>query len=688
MRVILNHWVSLLLLVIVVMLVFYQLPQGYFEQDEWHSFGHYIYLQSLSPLDFLRQAFPGGKLGHFTPLALITKMSLFNIFGLQAQYFFLISILWHAVIVVVVYYLFYLLWQQKLLAFFGALFFAVNSSHYQAVTWLGTFEGTEGATLLGTLSLLTLILYQQTSQIKYYRSTLVLLFLGLLFKEIALAYALIVAGLIILKPLPIPRLRLLIQLALVVGGYLILRLLIAFVSVANQQGPINVAGVSLMDMVLYNLAVIPPKLVIQILLPPEILVAVTNVMVVKINILLEWLGIFETISVSRTAILLAGSLILVITSISIWRNRQGRLQVYPLILGGVIVVATVIPLLIVKQFSQFLDSRYLYPATLGISLVIVSLGESFWREARLSRIILIISGLMLIAAHATALQAIVGNLAKDGYERRQILQGITKIGPSLKEQTVIFAESDRPYYGLVERTFPFQSGLGQLLLVYYQQSQTVPAGFFTNEFLWDILDQDYQEIDGFGFGFFWDLDKLAETVNKNNLTAESVLALAYDSQNQQVVDISQRIKGELEGIKSPKKLVDLSAARVTASHNSPDAYLAIDSSRQTNWSSKTPYYLPQSLTIDLERQIKVAQLTIDSASNRDQNEVGYQLFVSDDGENFREVFWDQRRPPMQDGLVEIYLPKISAKAIRINQIGFHRYAPWVIHELRIYEAID
>lgn len=688
MRVILNHWISLLLLVIVVLVIFYQLPQGYFEQDEWHSFGHYLYLQSLPPVDFISHAFPGGKLGHFTPLALITKMSLFNIFGLQAQYFFLISILWHAVIVVVVYYLFYLLFQQKLLALFGALFFAVNSSHYQAVTWLGTFEGTEGATLMGTLSLLTMIVYQKTSQIKYYRLTLVLLFLGLLFKEIALTYALVVAGLIILRPLPISRLKLLAQLVLVVGGYLILRFLVAFVSVANQPGPINAGGSNLFDLVIYNLVVIPPKLIIQILLPPGILVTITQLLASKINMLLEWLGIFETVSSSSAAIILAGSLILVVASISLWRNQQGRLQIYPLILGGLIVIATAVPLLLLKQFSQLLDSRYLYPATLGIGLIIATLIESFWSRSFLVRAVLATVGLILIVAHATALYAVVGDLVKDGHERKEILKQTSQIQPSLKRQTVILAESDRPYYGLTERIFPFQSGLGQLLLVYYQQSQAIPATFFTSEFLWNILDQGYQEIDGFGFGFFWDLKKLAETIEENNLPTETILALAYDSQNQQVVDISQRVRGELEGIQSAKRPVDLSSARVTASHNSAEAFLAIDNNRGTSWSSKTPYYLPQSLTVDLGRQIKVAQLRIDSADNKDQNEVGYQLFVSDDGENFREVFWDKRRSPWQDGLVEIYLPKISAKAIRIDQIGFHRYAPWVIHELRVYEAVD
>src|SRR5690606_18455889 len=99
---------------------------------------------------------------------------------------FIVSIMLHSLGVISLYIFIHLLSKNRLASFLGALFFAINFSHNQAVTWLGTFEGVELATLFGLLSLILYLKYQKNKNSIYNISSYFLLLVSLLFKEIAL----------------------------------------------------------------------------------------------------------------------------------------------------------------------------------------------------------------------------------------------------------------------------------------------------------------------------------------------------------------------------------------------------------------------------------------------------------------------------------------------------------------------
>ena len=80
-------------------------------------------------------------------------------------------------------------------------------------------------------------------------------------------------------------------------------------------------------------------------------------------------------------------------------------------------------------------------------------------------------------------------------------------------------------------------------------------------------------------------------------------------------------------------------------------------------------------------------MRIDSYNNKNQDKVGYRVFLSDDGKDWQEVFYAKRYPPDEKGLVDLYFEPQASRYIEIRQVGFHRFAPWVVHELEVYEAI-
>jgi len=75
----------------------------------------------------------------------------------------------------------------------------------------------------------------------------------------------------------------------------------------------------------------------------------------------------------------------------------------------------------------------------------------------------------------------------------------------------------------------------------------LPQGFFENRLLWKITDQGYQKINGRGFGYFRDLDKLKVVVEVNKLSRESVIAYSWNSKTEALIDNSQEIRDILFG---------------------------------------------------------------------------------------------------------------------------------------------
>ncbi|QQG43470.1 MAG: discoidin domain-containing protein [Candidatus Daviesbacteria bacterium] len=691
-----KYW-PILLIAVVTFIVFKDLPWAYFEQDEWHSFGHYIYLNSLTPIDFLRNVFPGGELGHFTPLSLTVKMIIYKIVGLNAQYYFYVSILLHFLTGIVLYSLIYLLTTKKYLASLAAIFFLVNSSHHQAVTWLGTFEGTQGAALFGIVSLTFYVLYRQKRKFKFFIWSLLTIFLSFLFKETAFTFVLVLITLIIMAKVKEKR-KLLFSIFIILGFYFILRLSFGFFSVHNQSAVVS-GNRNIIDRIIYNQLSIPPQLFAQTLLPLNVYVKLTDKSSDISDSMTKYSGYYINISDDQIIIFTSIFILLILSGLLLLRMRgtlfpseiksnEGNLLLKDLaIIGWLIIFFTSIPLLPVVNKSLLLDSRYLYPATLGMSMILVALVGSF-KDAKYLKFAVVILLILLTLAHLLLLQETINGLVIEGHERQNILSQIKTVISHLEDETVIFAESDKPFYGLTDRILPFQSGLGQTLLVNYRQSQKIPPPFFTNEFLWDIKDEGYQKYDNLGFGFFWNLDNLVKTLTKNNLPIESVYGISYDSTQKKIVNITGRVRGEITGIFDKKRETDLSSVISAASYNQQETRLAIDGQRETYWNSQTPYFKPQYFTIDLGKNVQISEITVDSFENKDQNEVGYKIETSLDSKNWQEVFWDKRRPPLQNGVVEIYLPHILARFLRIDQIGYHQFAPWVISELKIYEKIN
>ncbi len=662
---------------LIVILAYWKLSGAFFEQDEWHTFGRCIHLSSLKGLEYWKKVLQSGPLSHFTPLSLFAKMAMLKTFGLNAYPYFILSIVLHGMVSITVYVFLCLLARNKFIAFLGALFFAINSSHHQAITWLGTFEGAQGAVFFGILSLVLFTLYQYNDNRKFLYLSFASVLVGLLFKETAIAFLLVLAVLLFTRKGKRVGLT---GIGTVLFLYIVLRFSYFFLGVSDLPSVVGSEQQGFLPTFLYNLLTLPIKIFPQAILPQEFLINfsqnLSEFIIEKrlINVGGPWGDLSCLIYDTLTIVL---GLVFFKTFWMVFERSKSK---KPLIIGFLLIVFTIFPLFVLKRYLVVLDSRFLYPATFGVSILLASLAKK--------PAVFFISGLIFL--HVISLFLVVNQKVELGQLRKEILASIPSQYPDLPDKTIFFLESDRSYYGLPEKEKipPFQSGLGQILLVYYDKQENFPREFFEDFFLWEIADEGYKEVGDRGFGYFRDFELMTKIIGEKDIPRESVIAFRYNSETGLLTDMTEEVQGRITSYLLKKKVIPASSLTVYASENNKDISLALDGERNTFWKSELPYKGQQYFRIHLENKKKIVLVRIDSYNDKNQEKAGYRVVLSDNGKDWQQVFYAKSYPPREEGFVDLYFEPQEARYIKIEQIGYHRHASWVVHELEVYEAVD
>lgn len=680
-----RHLYFLIALLVSIFFAYWGLQNSFFEQDEWHSFGNYNFLLSLRGLELLGNILISDFPFHFAPLSLIFKMNLYRIFELNAAPYFITSVFIHSLVSVSVYLLTLTLTKRKMAAFCGALFFALNSSHYQAITWIGTFEGVQFSVLFGTLSLLSYLIYLRREKIKFLLLSFALLLIALLFKETALTFLLTLGLMTFLQNRA--KIVSVIAIALAFLVYLVVRF--AYILFGIQAMPFSADLATKNDLFLiyaYNFFTSLVKIFAQLLLPNEFLVYISNITSSPFGIYPylargPW-GIENGFRYDLLTLPLGSLVILLIWWVA--RKTKDRRSIF---LGLAIILFTIFPLLALNRYLTFLDSRYLYPATLGLSLIVsFMIARVIVTKHKIIKWLGLIILLAVLSLHLFSLKETVNKLVSLGQMRRSMINFIISSYPSLPTKAIFYTASNASFYGAAddERIMPFQSGFGQLLLIIYNPGERFPTEFFRNDFLWNITDQGYKEFQGRGFGYFRDFDLMADTFKKQKLPLEAVISFDYDNNIGTLVDTTNQTRQRLIGFISGKEKIERGSWTTLVSENEKDAKFALDGDETTFWDSHRPITSPQNFLIDFNDFYTISKIQIISKSSQNQNRNGYQILVSQDKQNWQEVFYEKLYPA-KDGLVNFYFAPQKARFLDIKQVGDHQYASWVINEIKVYQ---
>lgn len=673
------------LLIVIVGLIYSAILKGFFAQDEWSGFGYYFEKGSKVISEGL---IPG--YGHYVPLNHLVAYGLFRSFGLTYEGYAIVSILLHSITVVLVYIFLKHLTEDRKIALVAGLLFASNPASHQATSWVLTDVNTHGATILGILSCLFFLSFIKVRQLRRLVIGMAFLIGSLLFKEITI-------GLFLWIPLMCfafkEKRSIGLTIGLVTTSLLIVYILIRGTGIhlakQNAARPFVAPYSRTSEQVVYSLLTLPIKAVSQSLIPPHQLFNWSQAISLKwqrfipveygttqfdnfveqkifepLNFIIFTLVIIVVIFAHNTKYRNLIFLSLLWTMINSW--------IYVLAPGKAGIISEI-------------ESRNLYLPSLGMALFVTLIINMMVTTKR--KLILVIG--LILTYYIFNLEINLAKVVVAGQLRKQILTQIKVEHPKLNPKTIFYTESDTSYYGLPpkERILPFQSGLGQTLLTWYQPTEHWSKDFFADNFLWDIQDQGYRGITDRGFGYFRDFDSLTQSLVKNGLGPESIISYRFNSSNNRLEDMTSEIQGRVEGSLISKRLVDTREFVISSPFNPSDLSFTIDNNRDSKWDSQLPYATPQFLLLSFSRPLKIAKIEIDSYNDQNQDRTGYEILVSLDNKEWQRVFYSKKYLPDLQGMNKIFIKPTLVRFLKINQIGDHKFSSWVINELKLYTAL-
>ena len=535
-----NEKALLVLLLIIVAFAYKGIVGGFFQQDEWFSFTIYFLNRNLNFIDALKFLF-APNIGHYNPLTGVAQHILFSAWGMDYSKFAVLGLALHLLVVAALYFLAKLIFKgSKVLAFASALLFGVLAAPNQAVSWVVADISTLSSSLLGIVSSILFFGFLEKEESKYLVWSLIVLGLSLLFKEITIGLFALFFVIGLFKRKNKIETKHLLWIAFSGVFYILLRAAMFFAPNVGVNELVTESQST--QKLIYNFATLPLKVLSQTVFPSE-LIKITAGQIV--TLLPEKLtGIpgspeFEVFVVKRVMEVISLSIAFLIIIFS------GRRNIMLLGLGWVVLNSFIFSLAPEQPNVIFVvDSRNLYFASIGVTVFIIA-ALHFYSKINLVKFFLLLLPILLFNIYW--LNRNLSQFAERGKVRRDILNEIIEKHSDLPPRVVFYTESDTSYYGLPEneKTLPFQSGLGQTLLVWYNRSEDFPDEFYKNRFLWEITDQGYLESGGRGFGYVRDITLFKKIMGEYNLSEDSVIAFKWNSKTNSLTDITEEIRKKL-----------------------------------------------------------------------------------------------------------------------------------------------
>lgn len=536
----------------IIFAVTYGLLSGYFQQDEWLSLALTIKAYNLPWWDI----FVPGNL-HFSPLGQIIWRTMYDVFRLKAEYFFIAQLVVHASTSALVYILTERFTKKKVIAFLTALLFLVNGRAHQAFTHLAIFHVTTTAMMFMVLFFVYLTgIKERVIQMKQG----VLLFLIFLAAVCTREEGYMLVPLFAVYLWCFDRKKLNWQNARFFGLFTVG--VVAFTAFRLFAQTLYKDPIPLQYQVTgagaeYNIATIPIKFIVQNLIYSEriglFMLANTQKMYPAI----------ESFFTSHAPMYDAGffyvfGVIVSIGALWLWLIKPKGLEAMALFFSAWIVTNAAILALVGRHISV-LEPRYLYYSAFPVLCVASIFIHSLFTYKSKLRIVTLgtksLSVIVLLTLLLTSIQEIrdaVNKQYKDGVAKKQIFASLMRVHPTLSDNTIFYVQCSKPCYrnkefgAAIKNVLPFSSGPGMIFLVHYAVGREKEWGdFFTQTFLFDTFAEDYKKIGNKSFGYFTSKEKLEQTLKNNNLSADVVVALEIDESNYTFTDISDQFRPTL-----------------------------------------------------------------------------------------------------------------------------------------------
>lgn len=533
----------------VAIIVFWDFPGMWFQQDEWHSFGfiaseglRYVTLDH-SPLQMLVSDRIGARAINYL---------LFTQFGLTSQWYAAVAFLFHIVNTILVYALVSSLIKKKTGAWIAALFFFVNSVSHQAFTWFGTMAGSAPSLTFLLLSVMWYLrfLREGTDRAKYL--SLFFLWISFLFKETGL-FLLVLYPLyyLLLKKGKIGKM---VREHIPFIAYAALIAVLRMSEIFAPAGETNVliTARSGLGGIIGNLFLYPISAVSQLFIPSQVMYTWTQKIVPFVFPAIEpgttAFDLASQVTIGNALSVLLSVLLLMCFFVVFKRGKKGEKDKREAIAGSLLfLLLSFLPYVFIRRGEAYLEPRYYYAGAAAAAILAGVIIEGFLSsKKRLATATGVLFVFLFALTHGRIIRSDLRFQKQVGEERRNIINTIVRRVPTVPPKVIFYVSGDTSYYGLGELTVPFQSGLGQVLLLTYGLKGQIDPAFFhegsfmetqDRGFLYDTIDQGYKEVGSRGFGYFWDKTALADAVRQYGVDPQNIFPFYYYGQTHQLETI-------------------------------------------------------------------------------------------------------------------------------------------------------
>lgn len=207
-----------------------------------------------------------------------------------------------------------------------------------------------------------------------------------------------------------------------------------------------------------------------------------------------------------------------------------------------------LPYVLISKSFGYLESRYYYLSAVSSAFIVGWLINTIWVASKKFGGSIILLTFLFVTLHAMTVYKDIGKQVNLSYERKHFLTQLTEVTPDLNDKSIFFITGSDDFY-LPGNKVPFQNGFGHSLAVWYYHTGKIPRELVKNGKLFEIGSQGYYEYGELGFGYFSSREALKETMDRYNLPPSVIIALYYDAENKNLVDIIDKTLEELRGAK-------------------------------------------------------------------------------------------------------------------------------------------
>lgn len=514
------------------LLYFCGLQQTFYQQDEWQTLGLNI-TNGVRPI--FSQGATAALFGETRPLSAIMYLVLLGYFQFTVTPAFIVAIVLHALNTFLVYDLILRLTGKKQIAWLAGLFFAVNSVASQAVTWVSAV-GTLPATTFLVLSIRSYLLYFERPQNKYLLYGLLFAVISLLFKGVGMFLFILLPLMFVIYKRPSFRLRdsadLIRKNAVLfgVGAAMVLVRLSSLFTASPAAGYTQAAGNSKIALTLaYRAVLYPLTALFQLFIPPLNLYEKTQMFARLQYMFLATSPVVDLVAQSVIADMFAlvGSLGIIICLIAlVFKARNGKVT-KNITFALSFLFLSMLPYFFLNRDGSYFSGRYYYVSVIPVSMIFGYILEFFINKRPWGRTFGIMFILVLCMTHIHATWTGIAHQREMANYRKILLSGIKEDYPNPAKDSIFYVTSDRNFLG--EITNPFQSGLGYVLEVWYYNSGNIPKSFITDNWLWDLGTEGYKKEGEYGFGYFQDMDKMAQVFRSGDVSPDIIRAYYFDT---------------------------------------------------------------------------------------------------------------------------------------------------------------